>query len=151
MIEKSTLGFVGVGVMGEKMCGNLAQKSDRPVFAYDQNPAPLERLSAYGVERVASLADIMAQSDIIFLSLPGEHQVREVVFGDDGLLTHAKPDQIIVDCSTRPVRLAQEIAEAAAERGVRFLDAPVARGVKAAADGTLNSMVGGDQEDFETF
>ena len=58
----------------------------------------------------------MAQSDIIFLSLPGEHQVREVVLGDDGLLTHAKPDQIIVDCSTCPVRLAQEIAEAAAER-----------------------------------
>ena len=150
MIEKPTLGFVGVGVMGERMCGNLAQKSGRPVFACDRNPTPLERLSGYGVERAASLADIMAQSDIIFLSLPGEHQVREVVLGDDGLLTHAKPDQIIVDFSTCPVRLAQEIAEAAAGRGVRFLDAPVARGVKAAADGTLNFMVGGDQEDFET-
>jgi len=150
MIEKPTLGFIGVGVMGEKMCGNLAQKSGHPVFAFDQNPIPLERLSAHGVETAASVADIMLQTDIIFLSLPGEPQVREVVLGDDGLLTHARPDQIIVDCSTCPVRLAQEISEVAAPKGVRFLDAPVARGVKAAEDGTLNFMIGGNQDDFDT-
>ncbi len=150
MIEKPTLGFIGVGVMGEKMCKNLTQKSGCPIFAFDHNPAPLERLSAHGVETAASVADIMLQADIIFLSLPGEPQVREVVLGDDGILTHARPHQIVVDCSTCPVRLAQEISEAAAPKGVRFLDAPVARGVKAAENGTLNFMVGGNQDDFDT-
>ena len=150
MIDKPILGFIGVGVMGEKMCRNLAQKSGRTVFAYDRNPAPLERLSAHGVKATTSLAEVIARTDIIFLSLPGEPQVREVVLGDDGLFAHARPGQVILDCSTCPVRLAQKIAEAAAAKGVRFLDAPVARGVKAAENGTLNFMVGGDQEDFDT-
>ena len=55
MIEQPTLGFIGVGVMGEKICGTLAQKSGHPAFAYDQNPVLLERLSAHGVETAASI------------------------------------------------------------------------------------------------
>ena len=150
MIETPTLGFIGVGVMGEKMCRNLAQKSGRTVIACDRDAAPLDRLAAHGVQAVDTIADVAARADIIFLSLPGELQVREVVLGDQGLLAHASAGQIIVDCSTCPVRLAQEIAESAAAKGVKFLDAPVARGVTAADNGTLNFMVGGAQEDFDT-
>ncbi len=149
MTNTPTLGFVGVGVMGEKMCRNLAQKSGRPVLACDQNPAPLQRLTEHGVTTAASLADLMASVDMIFLSLPGEPQVRAVVLGDEGLLAHATAGQIIVDCSTCPVRLAQEIDALARAKGVRFLDAPVARGVTAAENGTLNFMAGGDQADFD--
>jgi len=149
MSDQKMLGFVGVGVMGEKMCRNLAQKAGRPVLAFDQNPAPLQRLSAHGVESATSLADVMARTDVVFLSLPGEPQVREVVLGPVGLLANAKAGQTIVDCSTCPVRLAQEIAAEAAKKGVKFLDAPVARGVTAADNGTLNFMVGGAQEDFD--
>ncbi len=148
MDNAPNLGFVGVGVMGEKMCRNLVRKSGRPVLAFDQNPAPLQRLSEHGVESANSLADVMTRSDIVFLSLPGEPQVREVVLGANGLLANAKPGQIIVDCSTCPVRLAQEIEAAAAAKGVKFLDAPVARGVTAAENGTLNFMVGGAADDF---
>ena len=148
MTDNPNLGFVGVGVMGEKMCRNLKQKSGRPVLAFDNEPGPLQRLSEHGVESAHSLADVMARSDIVFLSLPGEPQVRAVVLGEDGLLAHAKAGQIIVDCSTCPVRLAQEIDELARAKGVRFLDAPVARGVTAAENGTLNFMVGGADGDF---
>ena len=150
MIAKPTLGFIGVRVMGEKMCRNLAQKSGRPIFAFDQNTAPLERLSADGVKAAVLLISITTQTDIIFMSLPGELQVREVVLDDNGLLARARTGQIIVDCSKCPVRLAQEIAKVAAAKGVHFLDAPVAHGVKAAEDGSLNFMVGGDQKDFDT-
>ncbi len=148
MGEQPDLGFVGVGVMGEKMCRNLVKKSGRPVLAFDQNPAPLQRLSADGVEVAAGLGDLMKRSDMVFLSLPGEPQVRAVVLGPGGLLENAKAGQTIVDCSTCPVALAQEIAEAAAAKGVKFLDAPVSRGVTAAENGTLNFMVGGTEEDF---
>jgi len=149
MADAPNLGFVGVGVMGEKMCRNLVQKSGRPVLAFDHSPAPLQRLSEFGVESATGLDDVMARTDIVFLSLPGEPQVREVVLGEGGLLANARAGQIIVDCSTCPVRLAQEIAEAAAEKGVKFVDAPVARGVTAAENGTLNFMAGGAKEDFD--
>ena len=120
--------------MGEKMCRNLVQKPGRPVLACDRHTAPLERLAADGVKTAVSPTDIITQADIIFMSLPGELQVREVVLSDNGLLAPARAGQIIVDCSTCPVRLAQEIAKAAAAKGVHFLDAPVAsRPLKTAA------------------
>jgi 3-hydroxyisobutyrate dehydrogenase-like beta-hydroxyacid dehydrogenase len=149
MTEPNMLGFVGVGVMGEKMCRNMAIKAGKPVLAFDQNKEPLQRLSEHGVESANSLADVMARTDMVFLSLPGEPQVRAVVLGEGGLLENAKPGQIILDCSTCPVALAQEIAEAAKAKGVFFLDAPVSRGTKAAENGTLNFMVGGDQASFD--
>ncbi|MDC0361059.1 NAD(P)-dependent oxidoreductase [Alphaproteobacteria bacterium] len=149
MTEPNMLGFVGVGVMGEKMCRNMAIKAGKPVLAFDQSKESLQRLSEHGVESANSLADVMARTDMVFLSLPGEPQVRAVVLGEGGLLENAKPGQIIVDCSTCPVALAQEIAEATKAKGVFFLDAPVSRGTKAAENGTLNFMVGGDQASFD--
>ena len=71
MQEPKMLGFVGVGVMGEKMCRNMAQKSGKPVLAFDQNKAPLQRLSEFGVESATGLSDVMLRSDMVFLSLPG--------------------------------------------------------------------------------
>lgn len=149
MTEPNMLGFVGVGVMGEKMCRNMAIKSGKPVLAFDQNKEPLQRLSELGVESAHSLTDVMARTDMVFLSLPGEPEVRAVVLGEGGLLENAKPGQLIIDCSTCPVALAQEIAEAAKAKGVFFLDAPVSRGTTAAENGTLNFMVGGDQASFD--
>jgi len=148
MQDTNMLGFVGVGVMGEKMCRNMAQKSGKPVLAFDQNKEPLQRLSEFGVESATGLSDVMARSEMVFLSLPGEPQVREVVLGPGGLLESAKPGQTIVDCSTCPVHLAQEIAQKAKSKGVNFLDAPVSRGTTAADNGTLNFMVGGEENVF---
>lgn len=149
MSTKDMLGFVGVGVMGGRMCRNLAQKGGRPVLAFDTNPVPLQRLSEHKVGSAASLADIAKRTDIIMLSLPGEPQVRAAVLGPDGLLAHARAGQIIVDTSTVPVRLSQEVAAAAAKKGVHYLDAPVSRGVNGAETGTLNFMVGGDKAAFD--
>lgn len=149
MSDNPALGFIGVGVMGEKMCRNLARKSGRTVVAFDRDTAPLGRLAKHGVEAAGFAAEVIERAEIVFLSLPGEPQVRDVVLGDGGLLAHAAAGRIIVDCSTCPVRLAQEIAAAAGAKGVKFLDAPVARGVTAAENGTLNFMVGGAREDFD--
>jgi 3-hydroxyisobutyrate dehydrogenase-like beta-hydroxyacid dehydrogenase len=148
MSGQDQLGFVGVGVMGGRMCRNLAQKSGQPVLAFDTNPVPLQRLTEHKVEVAPSLGDLAKRADIIMLSLPGEPQVRAAVLGPGGLLSHARKGQIIVDTSTVPVRLSQEAAAVAAAKGVHYLDAPVSRGVNGAETGTLNFMVGGEADAF---
>jgi len=137
-----SLGFIGLGVMGEPMCRNLARKSGRPVIAFDARREPLERLGADGVRTAADVAEIAAGADTIFLSLPGEPEVRAVCLDRDGLLAHARNGQTLVDCSTAPVTLAQELARACTAKGVDFADAPVARTRQAAIEGTLSLMVG---------
>ena len=135
------LGFIGLGVMGEPMCRNLAVKQRGKVLAHDLRPEPLKRLSVDGVVATSSIAELAAQADIIFLSLPGEAQVRTVGLE---LSLAARSGQAIVDCSTAPVALARELATAFTARGAHFADAPVARTRQAAIDGTLAFMVGAD-------
>lgn len=143
-----TLGFIGLGVMGEPMCRNLAKKSGRRVLAYDLRPEPLQRVSQDGVEGAASLDDLAARADIVFMSLPGEPQVRAVVQGPDGLLARMRAGQTLVDTSTCPVSLARELGAECEAKGVDFADAPVARTAQAARDGTLSIMVGGTEAVF---
>ena len=137
-----SLGFVGLGVMGEPMCRNLARKSGRPVVAFDTRGEPLARLAVDGVRAAASLDELARDAEIVFLSLPGEPELRSVCLGDAGLLAHMNRGRTLVDCSTAPVALARELAEGCATKGVDFADAPVARTRQAAIEGTLSLMVG---------
>jgi 3-hydroxyisobutyrate dehydrogenase len=144
MTDTKVLGFIGLGVMGEAMCRNLAKKSGARLVAHDTRPRPLDALAADGVERAASVANVAARAGTIFLCLPGEAQVRAVCLGSDGLAAHARQGQTVVDMSTVPVALARELGTAFAARGVAFADAPVARTAQAARDGTLSIMVGAE-------
>ena len=149
MASTSVLGFVGLGVMGEPMCRNLAAKSGARVVAFDTRPAPLAALAAHGVERAASAADVAVRADIVFVCLPGEAQVRAVCLGADGIVGRLDAGRTLVDMSTVPVALARELGAAALARGVAFADAPVARTAQAAVDGTLSIMVGAEPALFE--
>ena len=132
-MASATLGFIGLGVMGAPMCRNLAAKSGARVLPFDVRNVP-------GFTKADSIREVSA-AVTIFLSLPGEPEVREVC---NELLVHARPGQAIVDCSTAPVALARELATAFAARGAHFADAPVARTRQAAIDGTLSITVGAD-------
>jgi 3-hydroxyisobutyrate dehydrogenase len=149
MSTVSTLGFVGLGVMGEPMCRNLARKSGCPVVAFDRRTEPLEALARDGVAVASSAADVARRAQIVFLSLPGEPEVRAVCLGDGGLSAHVRAGQVLVDTSTCPVPLARELERTFAARGAAFADAPVARTAQAARDGTLSVMVGSDPALFE--
>ena len=149
MAAVSTLGFIGLGVMGEPMCRNLAKRSGARVVAFDTRPEPVKALGADGVAPAASVAEVVARADIVFMCLPGEREVRAVALGANGLVAATRAGQVVVDCSTAPVALARELAAACAARGVAFADAPVARTAQAARDGTLSIMVGGDADVFE--
>lgn len=143
MAEFKTIGFIGVGVMGEPMCRHLAKKTDSLVLASDLDEAPLARLAKHGVEK-ATIAEIAARADIIFMSLPSGKVVRALVEGGDepGLLAQCREGQVVVDLSTSPVPLTRELAGKFAQRGVQFTDAPVMRTRAAAEAGTLAVPVG---------
>ncbi len=83
----SSIGFIGLGVMGEPMCRNLAQKCGLPVWALDRDPRPMQRLSSLGVSGLhmaASAQELMARADVVFLSLPSGEVVRELCLGAAG-------------------------------------------------------------------
>jgi 3-hydroxyisobutyrate dehydrogenase-like beta-hydroxyacid dehydrogenase len=152
MTGARTLGFIGLGVMGEPMCRNLARKSGAAVVAFDARPAPLAALAPDGVERAASIADVVGRAEIVFVCLPGEPEVRGVCMGRDGaegLAAHVRRGQTVVDMSTCPVALAQELGRLFAGRAVDFADAPIARTAQAAREGTLSIMVGGEPAVFD--
>ena len=142
MSTGAALGFVGLGVMGEPMCRNLARKSGRPVLAFDLRPEPLARLAGDGVRAATGPAQLAAEADTIFLSLPGEPEVRAICLGEGGLVSAMRGAQTLIDCSTTPVTLAQALARACSARGADFADSPVARTRQAAIQGTLSLMVG---------
>ena len=144
-----TLGFIGLGVMGEPMCANLLAKSGRSVHGTDMRREPVERLAAKGLEVCASIADVARAADAIFLSLPSGREVEEVCFGKGGVVVAKGRVHAIVDMSTSPVKLTRELAARLAPHGITFIDAPVARMRQAARDGTLSIMVGGSPEAFD--
>lgn len=147
MTTENKLGFIGLGVMGEPMCRNLARKSGRQILASDLDPAPLARLRAEGVQ-AATLEEILRDCDTVFLSLPSGEIVERLCRQPQGLLALARRGQTIIDLSTSPVSSTRELARDFAALGVTFMDAPVARTRAAAEAGTLAVMVGGTPEDF---
>jgi len=143
-----TVAFIGLGVMGEPMCRNLASKSGCRVIGHDLSAAPLERLAADGVVPAHSVRELAGQADVIFLSLPSGAEVEAVCAGDAGLVAMARAGQTIVDLGTSPVALARSLAERFAAKAAGFADAPVARTREAAIAGTLSIMVGAADETF---
>ncbi|MGY3449055.1 3-hydroxyisobutyrate dehydrogenase-like beta-hydroxyacid dehydrogenase [Bradyrhizobium sp. USDA 4353] len=144
----AAIGFIGLGVMGEPICRNLALKSGVPILGFDRADAPLQRLAAVGVIRAASLAELAREADVIFMALPSGKHVQAVCDGD-GLLRHVEARHTIVDLGTSPVQASRELAERFAAKGAAYADAPIARTRQAAEDGTLSVMVGTDAATFE--
>ena len=149
MTAPQSIGFIGLGVMGEPICRNLARKAGADLFAFDLDAAPLQRLAPEGVAACASAADIMQRCDVVFLSLPSGEIVADLCRRPDGLLANARAAQIVVDLSTSSVKETRALAAEFAARGAEFVDAPVARTRAAAEAGTLAVMVGATPELFE--
>jgi 3-hydroxyisobutyrate dehydrogenase-like beta-hydroxyacid dehydrogenase len=133
-------GIVGVGQMGGRMAARVREAGD-PIVAYDRDA---ERLAASGISAVGSLAELVAEVDVVLLSLPDSSIIEPVMLGEGGVLEHARPGQVVVDLSTASPESTRRIHAALAERTVEFLDAGISGGAKAADAGTLTIMVGGD-------
>jgi 3-hydroxyisobutyrate dehydrogenase len=145
MPHHKTIGFIGLGVMGEPICRNLVRKSGARVIAFDLAPEPLARLKADGADVAASVADVIGNCEILFLCLPSAKHVR-AVFEGDGILRNIRQGQIVVDLGTSSVTQTRDFAEQLQARGAAWADAPIARTRQAAQDGTLSVMVGATPE-----
>lgn len=148
--KNQTLGFIGVGVMGEAMCANLIKKSGCSVKIFDLQKEPVDRLVEIGGVAVASPQELSEQVEIVFLSLPSIVQVEEVCLGNNGLVNSPnRKITHIVDMSTSDVARTRELAIKLKEKGIVLIDAPVARMREAAKQGTLLITVGATVDEFE--
>ena len=145
MSPYKTIGFIGLGVMGEPICRNLVKKSGAAMIAFDLAPAPLARLREEGAAAAASVAEVVGRSDIVFLCLPSAKHVRSV-FEGDGILKNIRAGQVIVDLGTSAVNQTRDFAKQLQAGGASWADAPIARTRQAAQDGTLSVMVGASPE-----
>jgi len=143
-----SVAFVGVGRMGGRMARRLLG-AGTTVAVYDRDRAALDALAQEGARVATSPADAAADAALILFSLPGPAQVVEAASGSDGVLDTARAGALLVDMSTADPGTSRRVADACATRGVRFLDAPVSRGIAAAENGTLAMLVGGEAEDLE--
>jgi 3-hydroxyisobutyrate dehydrogenase-like beta-hydroxyacid dehydrogenase len=135
------IAFVGLGQMGRHMAANLL-KSGAKVTVTSASGKRHAELEAKGA-RATTRAEDVAKADIVFLSLPGTAEVREVLLGANGIARLMKSPQIVVDTSTIDYSATLEIAETLKQRGVGFLDAPVSGMEARAIEGTLTAMCGG--------
>ena len=142
------IAFIGLGIMGGPMAANLV-RAGHTVTGYNRSRASVDKLIAAGGHGAPSIAAAVADANIVITMLPADPQVSEVVLGPRGVLDAATPATLVIDMSSVTPGLAVRIAEAAAARGVRALDAPVSGGEAGAIEGVLSIMVGGDPADFE--
>jgi 3-hydroxyisobutyrate dehydrogenase-like beta-hydroxyacid dehydrogenase len=143
-----TIGFIGLGVMGEPICRNLVKKSGRPVAAFDLAKEPLQRVRADGASVATTVARVVEQADLVFFCLPSGKHVQALFEEAGGIRETARAGQVFVDLGTSPVKLTRELAGKLRNEGAEFADAPIARTREAAIAGTLSVMVGATPQLF---
>ncbi|WP_108610432.1 NAD(P)-dependent oxidoreductase [Aminobacter sp. MSH1] len=135
-----TIGFVGLGRMGLPMARHLLDYGGK-LIAYDTVPVAMGSL--VGAERVESLKRLGEQCEIVFTSLPDGHVVKEVILGEEGILSGDSVTRTFVDLSTIGAKASIEIASQLAPRGIDWVEAPVSGGPIGAQNATLAVMVSG--------
>lgn len=144
-----TLGWIGLGVMGSSMASNLLDAGYDMVVT-TRTPTSAESALEKGAVWADTPAEVAAGSAVIFSIVGFPHDVRDVTLGPAGSLSTAEPGSILVDMTTSEPSLAVEIAEAAADKGVVAIDAPVSGGDVGAREGRLSIMIGGDAKAVAT-
>ena len=144
------VGFIGVGTMGLPMASNIVSKGNDLNFydpyVQDESKAKLIKL---GAKYCLSIKELLENRDFVITMLPNGKNVKEVSFNDDGLLKQEKKNYIFIDMSTILPADSISIGEKFKSHNISMYDAPVARLVNNAIDGTLLILVGGEKEKFE--
>lgn len=142
------IAFIGLGAMGSGMAANLA-KAGHSVRAFDLNPSAVQAAVETGCAAASSVADAVKGAGFVVTMLPTGAHVQDVYQNVDGVVAHARPDAVFMDCSTISVEDARAVGDFARNRGFLICDAPVSGGVAAASAGTLTFMVGGSEAEFQ--
>jgi len=153
-METRKLAFLGLGVMGFPMAGHLA-RAGHSVTVYNRTASRAEKwlASMATAQRSSSAltpAAAAAGASIVMMCVGNDDDVRAVALGPDGAVAAMQPGSILVDHTTASATVAREVHQAAAARGIGFLDAPVSGGQAGAENGKLTIMVGGDADTYAT-
>ncbi|TCI39765.1 MULTISPECIES: NAD(P)-dependent oxidoreductase [unclassified Exiguobacterium] len=142
-----TIGFIGLGVMGQSMVRNL-MKAGYTVQAYTRTKDKAADLLAEGVTWCDSIEAACQNADAVITIVGYPSDVESIYFGKGMILDSAEPGTLVIDMTTSSPKLAERIAEAAIDRSLLPLDAPVTGGDVGAKDGTLSILVGGGEFAF---
>lgn len=141
------IGFVGLGAMGKPMACNLLA-AGYEVYAFDVNETAVREVESKGARGCASAGVLAGETEVIICSLPNAKVVEGVMCSKGGVFENCAPGSVIIDMSSVAPNSTRSMAEAAAEQGIGYIDAPVSGGVSGAQAGTLTIMVGADDATF---
>ncbi len=144
--KKPVIGFIGVGFMGHGMAKNILLGGYELFIKGNRNREPIESLVSKGATEVSSPKDMAEKCNIIHICLSNSPMVESVIRGDDGILAGAHDGLVVIDTSTADPTSTAKLAEEMAAQGVTMVDAPLGRTPKEAEAGTLDAMVGCDEE-----
>jgi len=144
------LGFIGLGTMGAGMALNL-RKAGHDLVVHDVRKASADPLIAAGATWADSVAEVGANSDVVFTSVPGPKEMKQIGLGEGGLLDSMRPGTVWFDLSTNSPTVVREVYKRCKEKGITLFDAPVSGGPSGARSGKLAIYVGGDADAFERY
>ena len=144
-----TIAMAGIGLMGHGIARNLLKHGHALTVLEHPGNQPLDELLAAGAARCARARDLAAGAEVVIVCVTGSPQVEAVLLGEDGVLAGMRPGTVVIDCSTALPASTERVAQAVHAAGGRFLDAPMTRTPREAAEGRLNLLVGGDAALFD--
>ena len=138
------IGMIGIGLMGHGIASNIVKHGHELTMLEHSGNQPLDALKTAGAVSVQTAAEVAARSEVVILVLTGSPQVEAVITGASGLLEGLRPGSVVIDCSTAIPSSTIRMARAVQAAGGRFLETPMTRTPREAAEGRLNLLVGGD-------
>ena len=146
----ATVAFIGLGVMGYPMAGHLKSKGGHELRVYNRTAEKAHKWAAeFGGTACDTPADAATGADFVFTCVGNDDDLRAVTLAPGGALHGISQGAILIDNTTASAEVARQLADACAEKGCGFLDAPVSGGQAGAENGVLTVMVGGEQAIFE--
>jgi 2-hydroxy-3-oxopropionate reductase len=142
-----TIAFIGLGIMGAPMAAHLV-RAGFVVTGHDHKDAAMAALAKAGGGGGATIADAVADADVVITMLPDSSDVESAALGQDGIYRNAHPGALHIDCSTIRPDAAATLARHAAEHQIAAVDAPVSGGQGGAQQAALSIMVGGTPDEF---
>lgn len=143
------IGMIGIGMMGHGIASNLLKHGQNLSVLEHAGNQPLDSLLASGASSFQTPKALASHVDVIILCVTGTPQVEAVLLGEDGVLQGMRPGTIVIDCSTAVPTSTEKLSQLVMAQGGYFLDSPMTRTPKEAAEGRLNLLVGGDAKLFE--
>ncbi|HEX5497293.1 MAG TPA: NAD(P)-dependent oxidoreductase [Mycobacteriales bacterium] len=141
-------GFIGLGLMGTPMAGNLA-RAGFPLTVWNRTRDKMESLAEAGARIASRPREVGAASEVVITVLSDDAAVGEVLLGAEGVAQGMAAGGVVMDMSTTSPRAVRELAGRLAERGIGFVDAPFFGSVKPAETGELWVTVGAEESDLD--